>query len=32
MLEMNDGEVEDARVTNNLLIGLDELPSLRDGV
>ena len=32
MLEMVDGDVEDARVPNNLLIGLDELPSWRDGV
>ena len=32
MLEMDDGDVEDARVSNNLLIGLDELPSWRDGV
>ena len=32
MMEMDDGDVEDARVPNNLLIGLDELPSWCDGV
>ena len=26
MLEMDDGDLEDASVPNNLLIGLDELP------
>ena len=32
MLEMDDGDVEDARALNILLKGLDELPSWRDGV
>ena len=32
MLEMGDGDEEDAVVPNNLLKGLDELPSWRDGV
>ena len=31
-VEMDDGDVEDARVPNNLLKELDELPSWRDGV
>ena len=29
--EMDDGDEENARVPNNLLIGLDELPSWHDG-
>ena len=28
---MDDGDEGDARVPNNLLIGLDELPSWHDG-
>ena len=32
ILEMDDGDVEDAKVPNNFLLGLDELPSWRDGV
>ena len=31
MLVMGDGDEEDAGVPNNLLKGLDELPSWRDG-
>ena len=31
MLVMDDGDEEDAVVPNNLLKGLDELPSWRDG-
>ena len=31
MLVMDDGDEGDARVPNNLLIGLDELPSWHDG-
>jgi hypothetical protein len=31
MLVMDDGDLEDARVPNKLQIGLDELPSWRDG-
>ena len=31
MLVMDDGDEGDARVPNNLLIGLDELPSWRYG-
>ena len=31
MLVMDDGDVEDASVPNNLLIGLDELPLWHDG-
>ena len=32
MMVMDDGDEENARVPNNLLISLDELPSWRDGV
>ena len=31
LLVMDDGEEGDARVPNNFLIGLDELPSWQDG-
>ena len=31
MLVMNDGDEGNARVLNNFLIGLDELPSWHDG-
>ena len=31
MWVMDDGDVEDAMVPNNLLIGLEELPSWHDG-
>ena len=31
MMVMVDGDEGDARVPNNLLIGLDELPSWHDG-
>ena len=32
VMVMDGGDEEDAGVPNNLLIGLDELPSWRDGV
>ena len=31
IMVMDDGDEENARVPNNLLIGLDELPSWHDG-